>query len=88
MSKFSGKYPFKVNGEEFSTDDPNPTAMQILEIAKSGGAIPNNPEGYILDGEKGDYKGSDPVNLTVDNIFTTVPVGPTPVATWEIVGRE
>ena len=32
MSK--GKFEFKVNGDEFTTEKPNPTASEILEIAK------------------------------------------------------
>lgn len=87
MTKLSGKFQFKVNGEEFSIDDPMPTADQILEIAKKGGAIPNDPEGYALDGEKGEYRGNERVDLEQDNIFITIPVGPTPVAFREIVRR-
>lgn len=76
----SHKYEFKVNGDEFTTDKADPTALDILRIAKQGGAIPNNPEDYILKGDKGEYRGSDRVNLAEDNVFIAVPSGPTPVA--------
>ena len=29
-----GKFEFKVNGDEFAAKKPNPTASEILEIAK------------------------------------------------------
>lgn len=74
-----GKYELKVNGFAFTTDKPDPTALEILTIAKQGGAIPNDPEGYILRGDKGEYRGDDRVNLAEDNVFITVPTGPTPV---------
>lgn len=74
-----GKYEFKVNGIEFVTDQPDPTALDILTRAKQGGAIPNDPEGYALRGDKGEYRGNDRVNLAEDNVFITVPTGPTPV---------
>ena len=73
-------YKFKVNGDEFTTDKPDQTAIKILDIAKRGGAIPDNPDVYILRGEKGDYRGNDPVDLSEDNVFITVPTGSTPVA--------
>ena len=76
----TGKYEFKVNGIEFTTEKPDPTASEILTIAKQGGAIPNDPEGYILRGDKGDYQGNAQVDLAEDNVFITVPTGPTPVA--------
>ena len=74
------KFDFKVNGTEFLTEDPSPTALEILETAKRGGAIPNDPEGYVLQGDKGEYRGNEQVNLEDDNVFITVPVGPTLVA--------
>ena len=78
MSK--SKYEFKVNGDEFTTDKVDPTALEILDIAKRGGAIPDNPEAYILRGDKGEYRGNDRVNLAEDSVFITVPAGSTPVA--------
>ena len=49
-------------------------------IAKQGGAIPNNPAEYALQGDKGLYQGVDRVNLEEDNVFLTIPVSPTQVA--------
>ena len=73
-------YEFKVNGEQFASELPQLTALEILTTAKQGGAIPNNPEEYALKGEKGEYRGNDTVNLVDDNVFITVPVGSTPVS--------
>ncbi len=78
----TGRYEFKVNGVEFRTDTPELTASQILAIAIEGKAVPN-PKGadtYILRGDKGEYQGGTRIDLTVDNVFITVPTGPTPVA--------
>ena len=80
MTILSKGYEFKVNGELFISEKPDLTALDILTIAKQGGAIPNDPEGYILEGEKGKYQGNDKVDLEIDNVFFTVPVGPTPYA--------
>ena len=77
----SGKtFEVKVNGTEFEMGDPNPTALEILVLAKQLGAIPNEPDGYILQGDKGTYRGNERVNLAEDNVFITIPVSPTPVA--------
>ena len=80
MATIDGKYDFKVNGTEFQTEYRNPTALEILMIAKQGGAIPNNPEDYALQGEKGLYQAVDRVDLLEDNVFLTFPVSPTQVA--------
>ena len=80
MTTKDGKYDFKVNGAEFQTEYQNPTALEILMIAKQGGAIPNNPEEYVLQGDKGLYQGVDRVNLEEDNVFLTIPVSSTQVA--------
>ena len=80
MASEKKQFDFKVNGTEFQTELSIPTALDILVIAKQGGAVPNNPEGYILQGEKGEYRGVDRVDLDEDNIFITIPVTPTPVA--------
>ena len=77
-------FTFKVNGIEIPTDQQSLLAKQILELAKEKGAIPGNPEDYILQGDKGPdkgkYKGDDLVNLKEDNLFIAIPVGSTPVA--------
>ena len=80
MTKPENGYEFKVNGDQFSTANPELSALEILTIAKQGGAIPKNPEEYALKGDKGEYRGNDPVNLVEDNVFITVPVGSTPVS--------
>ena len=80
MAKPESGYEFKVNGEQFEAGLPELTALEILAIAKQGGAIPNNPDEYALKGEKGEYRGNDTVNLIDDNVFITVPVGRTPVS--------
>ena len=71
---------FKVNGVEISTDHQILLAKQILELAKEKGAIPGNPEEYILKGDKGEYQGDDRVNLAEDDLFIAIPNKPTPVA--------
>ena len=80
MAIKDGKYDFKVNGTEFQTEYQSPTALEILMIAKQGGAIPNNPEEYALQGDKGLYQGVDQVNLEEDNVFLTIPLSSTQVA--------
>ena len=73
-------FTFKVNGIEISTDKQSLLAKQILELAKEKGAIPGNPEDYILQGDKGKYSGDALVNLEEDNLFIAIPNKPTPVA--------
>ena len=73
-------FTFKVNGEEIYTDHKSLLAKEILKLAKEKGAIPGNPEDYILQGDKGKYKGDDRVNLKEDNQFITIPNKPTQVA--------
>ncbi len=71
---------FKVNGVEIHTDHESLSAEEILKLAKEKGAIPGNPEDYILQGDKGVYKGTDHVDLKEDNLFIAIPNKPTPVA--------
>ena len=71
---------FKVNGVEIYTDHESLLAEEILKLAKEKGAIPGNPDEYILQGDKGEYKGDDLVNLKEDNLFIAIPNKPTPVA--------
>ena len=73
-------FTLKVNGVEIYTDHESLLAKEILELAKEKGAIPGNPEDYILKGDKGEYKGNDRINLKEDNQFITIPDKPTPVA--------
>ena len=73
-------FTFKVNGVEIYTDHESLLAKEILELAKEKGAIPGKPDGYILQGDKGKYKGDDRVNFKEDNLFIAIPNKPTPVA--------
>lgn len=73
-------FTLKVNGVEIYTDHESLLAEEILKLAKEKGAIPGNPDEYILQGDKGKYKGDDLVNLKEDNLFIAIPNKPTPVA--------
>ena len=73
-------FEVKVNGTEFSMGDPSPTAFEILALARTVGAIPNDPMGYVLQGDKGEYFGAQQVDLEEDSVFITLPLGPTQVA--------
>lgn len=73
-------FTFKVNGVEIYTDHESLLAKEILALAEEKGAIPGKPDGYILQGDKGKYKGDDRVNLKEDNLFIAIPNKPTPVA--------
>ena len=70
----------KVNGTEFSMGDASPTALEILALAKTLGAIPNDPIGYILQGDNGQYFGDQQVDLEVDRVFITLPLSPAQAA--------
>ena len=74
------KFEVKVNGTEFSMGDASPTALEILALAKTLGAIPNDPMGYTLQGDKGEYFGGQHVDLEQDSVFITLPLSPTQVA--------
>ena len=73
-------FTFKVNGIEIPTTQQNILAHDILELAKKAGAMPGNPEEYILQGDKGQYAQDAWVDLLEDNVFITIPSTPTPVA--------
>ena len=73
-------YEIKVNGIEIEVKRQEITAGKILELAKERGAVPGNPEEYVLQGDKGRYGPDDLVNLEEDNIFITLPTAPTQVA--------
>ena len=76
----AGDFTFKVNGVELYTKHQSLSAKQILELAKEKGAIPGNPDAYILQGDKGKYKLDDLVDLKQDYLFIAIPNKPTPVA--------
>ena len=73
-------FAFKVNGVEIHTEHQSLLAKTILELAKEKGAIPGNPEDYILQGDKGKYEQDARVNLEEDNLFIAISNKPTPVA--------
>ena len=74
------KFTIKVNGVEISTDQQELKAGEILQLAKQQGAIPGNPEEYILKGEKREYGWDDTVDVAQDNIFIAILNTPTQVA--------
>lgn len=73
-------YEFKVNGVQITTKFRILLARVILDLAKKHGAMPGDPEGYFLQGEKGRYDPDDSVDLAEDSIFITIPNVPTQVA--------
>ena len=73
-------FEIKVNGIEIEVKRQELTAREILELAKAHGAVPGNPEEYVLQGDKGRYGPDDLVNLEEENIFITLPITPTQVA--------
>ena len=73
-------FEIKVNGIEIEVKSQELTAHEILELAKERGAVPGNPDEYVLQGDKGRYDPDALVNLEEDNIFITLPTTPTQVA--------
>ena len=76
-------YLIQVNGVEIKVEtdkDKAVTAGDILEAAKREGAIPGNPEDYILKGENREYAWDETVNVADDKDFIAIPNTPTPVA--------
>ena len=65
-------FEFKVNGLQIAATQQSVKAQYILELAKQAGAMPGNPEDYILQGDKGEYGWDDWVDLLEDNIFITI----------------
>lgn len=73
-------FKIKVNGIEIEVKSQELTAHKILELAKERGAVPGNPDEYVLQGDKGRYDPDTLINLEEDNIFITLPTAPTQVA--------
>jgi len=73
-------YEFKVNGVEIHSPLQKIVALDVLQLAKNKGAFPGKPEDYILEGDKGQYKPNDWVDLVQDKMFITAPNKPTTVA--------
>ena len=83
MADKNGKLEkIEVNGIyiEIDTFDQKLPAYQILRLAKEKGAIPGDPKDYILQGDKGKYKGDEEVDLREDRRFITIRDRATPVA--------
>lgn len=73
-------FGLKVNGIEIPTEHQKLVAHDVLELAEKHRAIPNKPEDYILQGDKGQYGWDDWVDLEEDSRFITIPKGATQVA--------
>ena len=76
-------FTYTVNDVKIESQNEKLTALEILEIAAERGAIDGKPEDYILQSLKDEdrkYKPEDTVDLSVDNEFIALQIGPTPVA--------
>lgn len=73
-------YPLKVNGVELHVSHPSLPASAILILAVEHDAIAGKPEEYVLQGDKGQYKPGDIVDLREDSVFIAIPDKATPVA--------
>ena len=73
-------YPITVNGVEIEVSQKEIVALRILELAKDNGAIPGDPNEYILKGEDREYRSNDIVNVATDKFFIAIPNTPTDVA--------
>ena len=73
-------YPIQVNGVEIEIHEKEIAAVRILELAKDLGAIPGDPNEYILKGDDREYQSGDIVDVSTDKFFIAIPITPTPVA--------
>ena len=80
LNKDNGKFTFKVNGFQLESERNKIVVSDILSIAKKAGAMPGEPEEYILQGDKGQYGWNDWVDLLEDSVFVTIRNTATPVA--------
>ena len=78
----TASFSFTVNDTEIKTQHEKLIAADILQLAKKEGAIPNDPESYLLEtaDEKHQFKNDDWVDLQEFKEFITVPTGRTDVA--------
>ena len=74
------RFDITVNGIHIGIEEEKLQAKDILSIAKEHGAMPGEPDTYLLQGEKELYKPEDWVDLKEDKDFITVPNAPTDVA--------
>lgn len=70
----------RVNGGEFRVYVEEPTAREILELAKKQGLMPGEPGTYYLWGDGGKRSVHDRIDIREENVFLTIPTEPTPVA--------
>ncbi len=75
-----GTFVVRVNGGEFSVPEDQPTALEVLKLAKKKGLMPGEPEGYYLLGDTGRYTGEGRIDVREDHVFLTIPNKATPVA--------
>ena len=76
-------FTYTVNNVKIESQYEKLTGLEILEMAAERGAIEGKPDDYILQSLKDDdrkYKPEDTVDLSVDNEFIALQIGPTPVA--------
>ena len=75
-------FTITVNDTDIKTQHEKLVAADILELAAQQGAIPNKPEGYILEtaDESHQFKNEDWVSLQEYKSFITVPNSKTDVA--------
>ena len=81
-NKVEAKPPFEieVNGVKIKIDKEKLLAIDILKKAKQHGAMPGEPDTYLLQGDKELYKPEDWVDILEDKVFITVPNTATDVA--------
>ena len=75
----TGKYIFKVNGRELSTNKTIVGEREILRRAKDAGAVPYEPENYFLLGNNRKYKKGEYINIIEATSFIAIPNTPTMV---------
>ena len=73
-------YEIEVNGFQIKLEEEKLLAIDILKIAKQHGAMPGEPDTYLLQGDKKLYKPEDWVDVLEDKVFITVPNTATNVA--------
>ena len=73
-------YEIEVNGFQIKLEAEKLLAIDILKLAKEHGAMPGEPDSYLLQGDKQLYKPEDWVDVLDDKVFITVPNTATDVA--------
>ena len=76
-------FTYTVNSVKIESQYEKLTALDILEMAVQHGAIEGKAEDHVLQSLKDSdrtYKPEDTVDLSADNEFIALQIGPTPVA--------